>query len=112
MPWRLRRLPVRSGWQQEAKNEDRATFRQVVARDLSLMFLNHSISNAEAQAHALTNRFRGIEGIKDSLWFADSRTGVGKRQNHVVSIETLTTNLPAPTSSKASVAFPTISAQH
>ena len=58
-----------------------ASLGQVLAGDLALMFLHHSVRHAQAQTRSLANRFGGVERIKDAVRIADSGAGVGKFQN-------------------------------
>ena len=68
----------------EAKYEDSAAFGQVTTGDMALMVLDNSISDAQAQSHAFANWFGGVERVKDSLWIANARAGVGKFQHQLI----------------------------
>jgi len=65
----------------EANYKDSASFGQVMAGDSALVFLDDSISNAQAQAHPFANRLSSIEGIKYAVLIEDPGPGVGKFQN-------------------------------
>src|SRR6202022_3468581 len=62
----------------EAKLENRASLRPILTGDLSLVVLDHSVSNAQSQSHALTDCLGGIEGIENAPRIADAGTGVRK----------------------------------
>src|SRR3989442_15976559 len=66
----------------EAEDEHGATLGPVVAGDLALMVLHHSVGSAQAQPGAFADGFRGVEGIKDALRLADAGAGIGKLQDN------------------------------
>src|SRR5690348_9341104 len=58
----------------EFDDEAGAALFTVPARDLPAVFLNDSVTHAEAQAHALPDRARGVEGIEHSRRIVHARS--------------------------------------
>src|SRR5262249_14148943 len=56
----------------KAQNEQRAAFWFVLAADLTVVLVHHSIHCAEAESRAFADGLRGVEGIENALRFADT----------------------------------------
>src|SRR5260370_9231944 len=59
--------------------EDGSAFLPVVRKNFSAVLLNDAEADAEAQARALANRLRRIEGIENTLWVFEAGTAVGEQ---------------------------------
>src|SRR5215467_76207 len=66
--------------------EERAAFLPVIAKNLSVMFLDDSETDAQAETGALADRLGRIKGIKDTMRLLNARAGVGKQNDHVAAI--------------------------
>src|SRR6266446_7642321 len=67
----------------QAQDKKCSTFRLVLAGNLSLVILDHSVDCTQAQARALPDRLGGIERIEHTLRLADSGPSVGELHYHL-----------------------------
>src|SRR5260370_42471127 len=63
--------------------EDGPAVLPVVRENFSAMRLNNAKANAQAQARALANRLRRVEGIEDALRILEAWTAVGEQDDDV-----------------------------
>src|SRR5208282_261723 len=61
-----------------------SAFGTVVAGDLSLVVLDHTIRRAESKAGRFAHRLGGVERIEDALGIAQAGAGVGELHDHFV----------------------------
>src|SRR5437016_1531940 len=66
--------------------EDGSAFLPVVGKNLSAMFLNDAVANAEAQTSAFADRFGRIERVENALRVLEAGTGVGEKDDDVAAI--------------------------
>src|SRR6266849_3947091 len=62
----------------------RSAFRAVVAGDLSLVVLNHTIRRAESEDGAFAHRLGGVERVEDALGIAQAGARVGELDDHFI----------------------------
>src|SRR5271165_1880476 len=63
-----------------------AAFRPVIARDLSLVILNYSVSRAKTKTRTFAHRFRRIERIENALGIPQARTGVRELHSYFIAL--------------------------
>ena len=84
---RRRRQPARRvRGCRNSDDEERAAFGLVLAGDVAVVILDHSIDSAEAEAGAFADRLGGVEGIEHALRFANAGAGIGELQHDIVAL--------------------------
>src|SRR5579884_996885 len=70
----------------QADGEQSAALGLIGAGDLTAVFLNDAVGSTQAEASSFTDGLSGVEGIEDTMRFADAGAGVGEFEHDVTSL--------------------------